>query len=144
MHFCGGLELIQEPQVVFVEQADVGDAVFAHSEAFDAEAEGPAGVFFAVDADGVEDVGVNHAAAAHLDPAFFAGFVGQKQIDLGAWFGEGEEAGAEPPFGVAAEEGWMNWSMVVFISTIVTPSSTTRASSWWNMNMCVASTVSGR
>jgi len=41
-------ELAQESQVVFEEQANVGYAVFSHGEPFYAEAEGPAGVLFAV------------------------------------------------------------------------------------------------
>src|SRR4030042_298321 len=79
--------------------------LFRSGEAFYAEAEGPAGVLFAVDADGVEHVRVNHAAPAHLDPAFIAGLVFQKQIDLGAWLGEREEARPETPFRIRAEKG---------------------------------------
>ncbi len=70
-------ELAEEAEVVFVEPADVGDVVLSHGESFDAEAEGPAGVLFAVDADGVEDVGIDHAAAAHLNPTFRAVLAGQ-------------------------------------------------------------------
>jgi len=62
------LELVEEAEVVFEEPADVGDLVLTHGEPFDAEAEGPAGVLLAVDADGVEDVGVDGASPAHLDP----------------------------------------------------------------------------
>lgn len=69
------LELVEESQVIFEEQADVGDVVFSHGEPFYAEAEGPAGVSFAVYAYSVEYVRINHAAAAHLDPAFTAGLV---------------------------------------------------------------------
>ena len=72
------LELVEEAEVVFVEEANIGDAEFSHSEAFDAEAEGPAGVAFTIDAYSVEDIGVNHSAAAHLNPAFLARPVGQK------------------------------------------------------------------
>ena len=72
------LELLQKPQVVFVEEADIGDAEFSHGEAFDAKAEGPAGVFFAVDIYGVENIRVNHSAAAHFDPAFFSRLVSQE------------------------------------------------------------------
>ena len=61
-------ELTQEAEVVFVEPADVGDVVFAHGESFDAESEGPAGDLLAVDADGVEDVGIDGAGAAYFDP----------------------------------------------------------------------------
>ena len=51
------LKLFEKAQVVLEEQANVGDTVLSHGEALDAETEGPAGVLFAVDADGVEDVG---------------------------------------------------------------------------------------
>jgi hypothetical protein len=57
-------QLTQEPDVVLKQQADIGDSVFAHSEAFDAETEGKAGPFFGVYAAGGEDGGVDHAAAA--------------------------------------------------------------------------------
>jgi len=61
-------ELVEEAKVVLEEQANVGDAVLAHGKAFDAESEGPAGVLFAVDADGVKDVRIYHTAAAHFNP----------------------------------------------------------------------------
>ena len=69
------LELIEEAQIVLEEQADVGDAVLSHGESLDTETESPAGVFFAINADGVEHVRVHHAAAAHLHPAFAAAFI---------------------------------------------------------------------
>ena len=71
------LKLFEKAQVVLEEQANVGDTVLSHGEALDAETEGPAGVLFAVDADGVEDVGIDHAATTHLDPAFGAVLAGQ-------------------------------------------------------------------
>ena len=70
----GLLELAQKAEVVFEEEADVGDVVFSHSEPFNTETKGPAGILFAVIADGFEDVGVDHAAAAHFNPCFFAVF----------------------------------------------------------------------
>ena len=69
------LKLLEETQIVLEEQADVGDAVLSHGEALDAEAEGPTGVFFTVDTDGVEDVRIDHTTAAHFHPAFIAGLV---------------------------------------------------------------------
>ena len=71
-------ELPQKPQIVLKQQPDIGDAVFPHSEPFDAEAERPAGIFFAVDSDGVENIRVNHTAAADLDPPFAAVFTHSK------------------------------------------------------------------
>jgi hypothetical protein len=105
-------ELLEEAEVVFDEGADVGfvegvdDVVFAHDEAFDAEAEGPAGVEFGVDVDGFEDVGIDHAAAADFHPA--GGAVGEvdEDIDLGGGFGEGEEGGADAGLDIRAEVGF--------------------------------------
>jgi len=98
-------ELVEETQVVFKKQTDVGDAVLSHSEAFHAETEGPAGVFFAVNSDGIKNIGVNHAAATHLYPIFFAGAVGPEQIDLGTGLGEGKKARAKSPLRIGTEEG---------------------------------------
>src|SRR5688500_15580114 len=97
-----GSELAEEADVVLDEQADVVDAVLAHGDPLDAEAEGPAGVFFGVDAARLEDVGVDHPAAAELDPL---AAVFEPDVHLGRRLGEGEEAGAEPDFGVRAEVG---------------------------------------
>src|SRR5271170_4287604 len=47
---------------------DIADAILSHGDSFDAEAEGPAGVFFRVDLHGFEDIRMNHSAAAKLDP----------------------------------------------------------------------------
>src|SRR5581483_10559318 len=85
-------KLLEEAHVVLNEETDIAYPVFPHRDSFDAEAEGPAGIEFGVDADGFEDVGVNHAAAAELDPL---ALVLEPDIHLGRWLGEGEEAGAE-------------------------------------------------
>src|SRR5258708_2418344 len=84
MQLC---KLLEESDIVFNEQADVSDAVFAHGYAFDAETEGPAAVLFGVDVAGFEDVGVDHAAAAELDPLLL---VFEPDVDLGGGLGEGE------------------------------------------------------
>src|SRR5947209_3665731 len=97
MHLC---KLIEDSDVVFDEQTDVSYAVFAHGYAFDAEAEGPAAVLFGVDVAGFEDVGVDHAAAAELDPLLL---VFEPDVDLGRGLGEGEETGAEADAGLWAE-----------------------------------------
>src|SRR5690348_13413231 len=80
-------ELPKEPDVVFDEAADVLDGVLSHGDAFDAQAEGPAGVFFGVDAAVGEDVGMDHAAAAQLDPALL---VLEPHVHLGRGLGERE------------------------------------------------------
>src|SRR5687768_13480704 len=86
---CG--ELLEEPEIVLVEQADVVDAVFQHRDAFDAGAEGESRIAFGVVADGLEQRGVNHSAAEDLQPArvladrtAFAAAALAADIDLGA------------------------------------------------------------
>ncbi len=95
-----------------------------HGDALDAHAEGEAGDLFGVVGvvggvyfsafcgDRGEDCGVDHAAAEELDPAgvfalaaAFASAEDAGDLDVGAGFGEGEEAGEEAGFDVAAEEG---------------------------------------
>src|SRR6267142_4514813 len=96
------LELLQKPQIVLDKMPNVVDAVLSHGDAIDAEAEGPAGINLRIDFAGGENIGMDHAAAAQLDP-FLAVF--EPDIDLGARFGEGKEAGAEADLGRAAEVG---------------------------------------
>ena len=119
---CQG-ELFEEAGIAVVEEADVGDAVFHHGDAVDAHAEGEAadaaGVVDGVAAegeavlvDGVEDVGIDHAAAQEFDPAgvfalaaALATAEGAADLDVGGGLGEGEEAGKEAGFDGRAEEG---------------------------------------
>ena len=58
-------ELFEESYVVFKKQSDIRNAVLSHSESFYAEAEGPAGVSFAVYADRIKNVRVDHTATCH-------------------------------------------------------------------------------
>src|SRR5262245_2784806 len=64
-----GLELTQHAQVVLPERAQVGEAVTEHRDALDAEPEREPGPHLRVVADVAEDVGVDDARPAHLDPA---------------------------------------------------------------------------
>src|ERR1035438_1472397 len=75
------LELLQEPHVIFVEEADVSDAVADHRDALDAKAEGPAGPAFRVVADVLEYLGVHHAAAGDLEP-FLAHLACQRAAEI--------------------------------------------------------------
>src|SRR5271165_960689 len=61
-------KLFQEPHVVFVEEADVVDAVAEHGDAFDAEAERPPGPDGGIVANGLEHLRMHHAAAGDLQP----------------------------------------------------------------------------
>src|SRR3954462_6655014 len=80
--------------------ADVGDAVLAHRDALDPQAECPAGVDFGVNVARLEDVGVDHSASAELDPL---PAVLEPYIDLRRRFGKGEEARTEADLRVRAE-----------------------------------------
>src|ERR1035438_2817995 len=90
------LELLQEPHVIFVEEADVSDAVADHRDALDAKAEGPAGPDFRVVADVLEYLGVHHAAAGDLEP-FLAHLTrqGAAEVYLEAGLGVAEVVRAE-------------------------------------------------
>src|SRR5690606_8863315 len=74
------LELPEEPHIVLHEQPDVADAVLAHRNSLDAEAERPAGVDLRIDPAGFQDIGMHHAAAAQFDPL---GFIGEPDVALG-------------------------------------------------------------
>ena len=62
-------ELLEEAGVVLEIEADVVGLVLEHGHALDAETEGKAGIFLAVDAAVLQHVGIHHAAAEDLDPA---------------------------------------------------------------------------
>jgi len=94
-------QLTQEPDIVLKQQADIGDSVLAHGEAFYAETEGKAGPFFGVYAAGGEDGGVDHAATAQFHPA--DGLIGAQadfHIHFCARLGEGEETRAKTNLGI--------------------------------------------
>lgn len=61
-------ELVEEPEVVFEEHAEVVGSGGHHGDAFDAESEREAGIGVGVDAVGFEDVGMDEAGAAEFDP----------------------------------------------------------------------------
>ena len=110
MLFGGGLELAEETDVVLEVEADVVGGVFEHGHALNAEAEGEAAVFFAVDAAVVEHIGIDHAAAENLDPAGVLAEVAAGaaadvagDVHLGRGFGEGEVGGAQADAHVGAE-----------------------------------------
>src|SRR6185503_14154709 len=69
VHSC---ELLQEAHVVGVELTDVVHAVAHQGQPVDAEPEGEPAPLLGVVAHGPEHVGVDHAAAAQLQPARLA------------------------------------------------------------------------
>ena len=96
------LELLQEPQIVAPEVANVVDAVFEHSNTFWPHAEGEAGVDGRVIAAVAQDIGMYHAAAEDFHPAGVFADVATVAIaddalhvHFGAGFGKGEVVGAE-------------------------------------------------
>lgn len=110
-------ELAEEAHVVLEEHAQVADAVLEHGHTFHAQAEGEAAHIGGI-AHGGEHGGVHHAAAQDLHPAgglaHAAGFAvdmalaaahATADVHFGGGFREGEEAGAEAHFGMAAEHG---------------------------------------
>src|SRR6266536_6469184 len=61
-------ELPQKPQVIFVKQPDIIDAIADHGNAFDAEAERPPGPDLGIVADVFKHLRMHHAAAGDLEP----------------------------------------------------------------------------
>src|SRR5580700_10311908 len=100
-----GSKLSQKPHVVLVKQADVIDAVTQHGEAFNTEAEGPAGPNFRVVADIAEDFGMHHAAPGNFQPRLAELFhKGVAEVNFEARFGVAEVMGPETQPGFAAEQ----------------------------------------
>ena len=108
----GRLELFEEPLVVLGEEPQVFHPVFEVGDTLYAHAESIAGVYFAVDAAGVEYIGVDHAATEAPDgsgrawdksPAAFTTAQVARDIHFGARFGKGEVGGAQPDFGLRPE-----------------------------------------
>jgi ABC-type multidrug transport system fused ATPase/permease subunit len=60
-------ELREEPGIVLEQDTNVGDVVAQHGHPFDPDTEGEPGVAFGVDPGVLEDDGMNHPAAEHLD-----------------------------------------------------------------------------
>src|SRR2546429_5407369 len=98
-------KLPQKPQIIFVEEPDVVDAIADHGDAFDAEAEGPAGPDFGIVADVLEHLRMHHAAAGDLQP-FLAHPARERtgEINLKARLGVTEVVWAETNLHVAAEQ----------------------------------------
>src|SRR5690606_20266350 len=97
-------ELAQEAHVVVEEVAQVVDPVTQHREAFDADAEGEAGVPLRIDADVAQHTRVDHAAAEHLEPSGRAVGLLPGDVELGRGLGEREVARAAAHVEVALEE----------------------------------------
>src|SRR5689334_10972133 len=95
-------ELLQEPEVVFVKEADILDLVLENRNPFDADPPREAGVALGVVADRLENSRVHHAAAANLDPACPLAHRASiplappaAQVDFGARLRVGKEAGSK-------------------------------------------------
>src|SRR6476620_799404 len=106
-------ELRAEPHVSLNDVVHVAHPVAQHERALDAQAEGEAGVAVGVDAARGEHAAVDHAAAAHLDPARATAGAAVRvlavadpaaAVDLGARLGEREVRRAQPGDGALAEQ----------------------------------------
>lgn len=64
------LKLFQKPDVIFIEQPEIIDAVFSHHKALEAHTKGKTAVNLRVDAAVCQNLGMHHAAAPKLNPAF--------------------------------------------------------------------------
>src|ERR1017187_6901012 len=99
------LKLFQKPHVVFVEEADVVDAIAEHGDAFDAEAECPASPDGGIIADVLEHLRMHHAAAGDLQPVLAHLFHERGgEINLVARLGVAEIMRSETDLYVAAHE----------------------------------------
>ncbi|MNT99179.1 hypothetical protein D3C72_2419650 [compost metagenome] len=65
------VELLQETQVAFIEQAQVVDAVTQHRQAFQAGAESETDEFLGIEAEVLHDGRMHLASARHFQPAAF-------------------------------------------------------------------------
>src|SRR5579875_84484 len=104
-------ELPQEAQIVSGEVANIVNAVAQHGDALDAQPEGEATIDRRIVADAAQHTRVNHAGAAHFKPARIFAYptarsvaVDTVHIELSAWLGEREVAGAETYLAVGPEE----------------------------------------
>src|SRR5215813_11399475 len=62
-------ELLQEPDIIFVQQPDVIEPVPQRAQPIQPQSEGESAEFFGVNADGPQHVRVDHSRPAHFDPA---------------------------------------------------------------------------
>jgi len=102
--------LLQEPEIVVPEVADVVDAEAQHGDALHAEAEGEAGKARGVVAAITQHVGMHHPAAADLQPTAAAHPAASPlalealDVELSRGLGEREVRGAEARARVRAEQ----------------------------------------
>src|SRR5215203_3333879 len=94
-------ELLEEPHVGIVQQADVGYRITQHRNAARPHAECPTRVFLRVDTNGVEHIRMNHARAENLHPSRVfargtAGSVTQLALDVHLSRGLSEREEARP------------------------------------------------
>src|SRR5262249_2410338 len=97
-------QLLQEAEVVFVEEAHVVDVVPQHGDALDAKPPREPCKALGIDAAISEHVGVDHAAAAHLEPpvattaaaaAPAADAAGEIELEAGLCVGEVRRSDAD-------------------------------------------------
>ena len=98
-------------QIGLEEGAGIGDAVFQHGDALDAEAEGEALEFVGVDAAIGQHLGMDHAAAANLEPIAAAADLEPAAAaltadsDRGRGFGDGAAGRTEARYDLLPYQG---------------------------------------
>src|SRR5262245_53262432 len=104
-------ELVEEPHVVLDEEREIVDPEAHHRDPVDPEPEGEAGVALGIDADRLENGGMNHAGAAELEPpGLLAGAAAlaeadpARDVELAPRLDEREVAGAQADLDVVTEE----------------------------------------
>lgn len=106
-------ELAEELAVAFEQSSQVVQSELQHGHAIDTEPEGETCVGLAIQVNGFEDVGVDHAEATNFKPTGLlaettavAATAHALQVDFAARFYEGEEAWAQTGFQVRAVNGF--------------------------------------
>src|SRR5437764_2845697 len=84
------VELLQEAQIAFVEQAQVVDPVAQHGQAFQARAEREADELFRIQAEITYDGRMHLAGARDFQPAALERTGAEGDVDLGRGLGGGE------------------------------------------------------
>src|SRR5688500_14287675 len=98
-------ELFQKAEVVLIEVPDVIDAVEEHRQALETHAEGVAAPDFGIVAHTGEHRGINHAAAANLDPFLLhLREMIRTQVHFETWFGVTKIMRTETRLGVPPQQ----------------------------------------
>jgi hypothetical protein len=133
------VELLQETQVAFVEQAQVVDPVAQHGQALQAGAERETDVLLRIQAEIAHHVGAP-GRAGHFQPAAFQRTAAERDVDLGRRFGEREVRRTEAHLQVVGlEEGLDEVQVHALQVGKADVLGDPQAFTWWNIGEWVAS-----